>query len=179
MSLWGLVFVWIPPDKSKCLPWLSPHHLLPVTSQLGFNPGPQTSSHSPISEPEDCQMFIIHLTAFCNHSLWNRHSLHFTLPWLETELRITCTSDHNRNWGRNPLNPNPWAGLTNALISGQDNFWTVNPFGSTICSNTALSWPALLIIWWFLKPKVVFNPPQSKLHCMSSQLKTMFVFVVA
>jgi len=36
--------------------------------------------------------------------------------------------------------------------------------------QTLICLDLLLIFWWFLKPKIVFNPPQAKLHCMSPQL---------
>ena len=45
------------------------------------------------------------------------------------------------------------------------------------CSDLNFCKP-LLIIWWLLKPKVVFYPPQPNLHCVSSQLQTVLGFAI-
>ena len=67
----------------------------------------------------------------------------------------------------------PWVLITLRRSPGQEILVL------RLCSNLIrLYLFCVLVLWWLLKPKVVFNPPQTKLHCMSSQLNTMFGIAV-
>ena len=128
------------------------HHIHQYLSQM-------TKAHSPHS-PSQSQPLKYTKSSLVNH-----------IPWLETGCTNNCTSDHNQRWKLNGRLLG--AEGTLVVITLHRGPGKVILILQSLCSKFYSSRP-VLIIRWLLKPKVVFNPPQTKLHCMSSQLNTMF-----
>ena len=143
--------------------------------------------------PDDIRGAKVHHSP---HSLSQSQPLKETQPSLVNSIMTrngvyACLSDHNRSWERNPYprstacRPEQQSRCPDLNYLAQK--YLVRRFGKLWnllvlqkqCSNFGLSPPPLLIFWWFLKPKVVFNPPETKLHCMSSQLNNMYDNAIA